>query len=80
MHGARKCGHGLVAVNSKLFAVGRTGEVFDGIEFSLLKNPHPFRCNKALSVESEIVILQDCYSSSIVVYDVEKDVWSEKPC
>ena len=76
-------GHGLVAVDGKLFAVGREDscEVFDGNEFSLLKNPlNPIRCQEVLSVGSKVVIFQDFYSSSIVVYDVENDEWSEKPC
>ena len=80
----RRRSHNLVAVKSKLFVIGsvnrnKPSEVFDSTckKFVALQSPKFSSFNNALSVESKIYVFQND-ESSIFVYDVDKDEWSEE--
>ena len=74
--------HSMVAVRSKLFAVGNECfQVFDGDKFASLK----LRLNsfkwflKAVLVGDKICVFQD-NRTSVFCYDVNAGVWSEETC
>ena len=79
-------GHSLVVVENKLYVIGGidsfTSEVFDNDSkiFVSLKSPFPIEMNKSLSVGSKIFIFNIFEYSPVVIYDVNKDEWSEEPC
>ena len=78
--------HSLVAVKSKLFAIGGryspTSEVYDSSSdaFVLLKFEFAIGRNKALSVGSKIFIFDIHEDLDVAIYDVHNDEWSEKYC
>ena len=78
--------HDLVAVKSKLFAIGgkstgNTCEVLDSTckTFVTLKSSIGFNAYKAVSIGSKFFIFQNGLPN-IVSYDVDKDKWSENSC
>ena len=77
----RKRSHSLVVVENKLFVIGRNNsEVFDSScgKFIFLKSPDCCYLQKAISVGNKIFVFRN-FNNSTVVYDVDKDKWSEQP-
>ena len=81
-----KSNHALVAVKNKLFVIGcrmSNCEVYDKAcnSFVLLRSPMKNHAGfkNALSVDNKILILKN-RKDFLVCYDIDKDVWTEKPC
>ena len=85
-----RCDHKSVAVKNKLFIVGgntTTCEVYDSGcgKFSLLKlvkeTIYGFLRfpSEVLSIENKLFVFKR-YEKNVLLYDVEKDDWSEQPC
>ena len=85
-----RCDHKSVAVKNKLFIVGgntTTCEVYDSgcgkfsslkllkeTIYGFLRSP-----SEVLSIENKLLIFKR-YEKNVLIYDIEKDDWSEKPC
>ena len=80
-------GHSLVGRKEKLFAIGGTSvntcEVFAGESFAALKHQpssiYQLKFLNAFAVGTKLVMVNN-RTDKIVLYDVEKDEWSQKPC
>ena len=76
--------HNLVVVKDKLFVIGNeidTCEIFDNEckKFISLKHPPSLDDNECVTIGNRIVVFQNA-KSSVIVYDVDKDKWSEESC
>ena len=78
-----RSGHKLLAVSMKLFAIGDYRvpcEFYNSFckKFVVLKQtPSNLRFDTVVLISREIYFFQDC-NSEVVVYNVDKDVWSRK--
>ena len=85
----RRSFHKSVAIKNKLFVINRfssqTIEVFDSYskKFALLHHPfinlYSYYIADVTSIGNKIVLFSN-RDGSIFLYDVEKDMWSEKSC
>ena len=76
--------HRLVTVKNKLLVIsdGRNKcEVFDNVckKFVALQSSYTLNLNKAMSIGNKIIIFQH-RRSSVILFDVDKNEWSEEPC
>ena len=78
--------HSLTVAKNKLFVIGygeHTCEVFDYYckKFVEIRSPQTIYLflNRAISIGSKIIVFQNI-KSSIFIYDVDKDEWSEESC
>ena len=82
--------HQSVAIKNKLFVVGgfisQTIEVYDSSSKKFAFLPHPFISFSSISDIADVtsvgnnVVMFSNRKGSVFLYDVENDVWSEKPC
>ena len=83
-----RCHHKSVAVKNKLFVIGdydKSNEVFDSFtnKFTLVDAPQRFedrldKPNEVITTSNKILVF--CNYGVVLVYDLNKDEWSEESC